>query len=267
MGRFRVAGSTAFFGLGIAALMIAIVPAKADIYTDTVGTDHYGGAEVDISNVVVTNDANNITFQINLNTAASIGPGANHFANYEIGIQIPGQEVSGQTMINGTFGTAIPGAGNPYGNSVGISTGENFFIGSFLDGATFSGGAQLYSYSSATGWSQVGSTAPITEIYTGTPSTTFSFPLSALGLSLGNSFKFDVWTSFGSPQSAYDALGNPSTPPGAAPFSGGSYDAATAAGSTLSMYTVAAVPEPGTLAIAIMGGLCLAAVGVRRRVP
>jgi len=107
MGSFRVAGSTAFFALGIPALMIATVPAKADIYTDTVSTDHYGGAEVDISNVVVTNDASNITFQINLNTAANIGPTASHFANYEIGIQVGGG-AGGQTAINGTFGTGNP---------------------------------------------------------------------------------------------------------------------------------------------------------------
>ena len=264
MGSFRVAGSTAFFALGIPALMIATVPAKADIYTDTVSTDHYGGAEVDISNVVVTNDASNITFQINLNTAANIGPTASHFANYEIGIQVGGG-AGGQTAINGTFGTGNPAAGNPYGNAVGISTGENFFIGSFLDGTGFSGGAELFSYSSAGGWTKIGATAPITEVYTGTPSTTFSFPLSALGLSPGNSFKFDVWTSFGSPQSAYDALGNAATPPGTAPFnSGASYDAATATGSTLSMYTVAAVPEPGTLALALVGAVGLLAMGVRR---
>src|SRR5262245_64598195 len=120
MSRCRVIGLTTFFALGIAALMIAAVPAKADVYPDTVGTDHYGGAEVDIINVAVTNDASNITFQINLNTAANIGPTAQHFANYEIGIQVGGG-AGGQTAINGTFGTGIPGAGNPYGNSVGIS--------------------------------------------------------------------------------------------------------------------------------------------------
>jgi hypothetical protein len=58
------------------------------VYTDAVGTDHYGGNEVDIASVVVTNDASNITFQINMNPAADIG--VNHFANYEVGIQVGG---------------------------------------------------------------------------------------------------------------------------------------------------------------------------------
>jgi hypothetical protein len=228
--------------------------ASATTYTDPLA-DNYGGPEVDISNVVVTNDASNIYFTINLNPAASIGPSANRYANYEVGIQ-EGGGAGGQTAINGTYGTA-PSDGNPYGNAVGISTGENYFIGSFLDGSSFSGGAQLYSYNSVAGWTQLGATAPITEVYSGTPSTGFAFPLSALGLSAGSSFKFDVWTTFGSPQSAYDALDNNGEGPGAAPYSGGTYDSATVAGSTLATYTVTAVPEPASMAILAGGGLLM----------
>ncbi len=133
-----VAASLLFTLAVVISLAVATLPAKAAVYTDALG-DNYGGAEVDISNVVITNDATNLYIQINLNPAANIGPTANHFANYEVGIQTGAS--GGQTAINGTFGTGNPAAGNPYGNSVGISTGENFFIGSFLDGASFSGGA------------------------------------------------------------------------------------------------------------------------------
>jgi hypothetical protein len=231
--------------------------ASATTYTDALG-DNYGGPEVDISNVVVTNDGTNINFMINLNPAASIGPSANHYANYEIGIQ-EGGGAGGQTAINGSFGTGDPTVGNPYGNAVGISTGENFFIGSFLDGSSYSGGAQLYSYNSVSGWTQVGGTASVTEVYSGTPSTDFSFPLSALGLSVGSTFNFDVWTSFGSPQSAYDALDNNGEGPGAAPYSGGTYDSATVPGSVLASYTV--VPEPASMAIIGGAGLLM----MRRR--
>src|SRR6516225_2604375 len=75
-----VVGSAARLALGIAAFLFTVGTASADVYTDATG-DNYGGAEVDISNVVVTNDATNINFQINLNTAANIGPSAAHFAN------------------------------------------------------------------------------------------------------------------------------------------------------------------------------------------
>jgi hypothetical protein len=167
----------------------------------------------------------------------------------------------GQTAINTTYGTGNPAAGNPYGSDVGISSGENYFIGSYLDGSSYSGGAQLYSYNSATGWSQVGATAPITEIYTGTPSTSFAFPLSALGLSAGSQFKFDVWTTYSGGQGAYDALDNNGEGPGPAPYSGGSYDSATVPGSVLATYTVTSVPEPASMAMLAGAGLMM----LRRR--
>jgi hypothetical protein len=232
---------------------LAVSPVMASTYTDALG-DNYGGPEVDISSVVINNDASSITFQINMNPAADIG--VNHYGNYEIGLQMNGG-VGGQTAINGTYGTGNPAAGNPYGNAVGISTGENFFIGNYLDSpGSYSGGAQLYSYSSVSGWTQVGASS-IVEVYTGSPSSTFTFTLASLGLTAGNSFKFDVWTTFGSPQGAYDALENPNLPPGTAPYSGGTYDSATAAGSLFAstIYTVQATPEPGTCALLGLGAL------------
>ncbi len=202
----------------LAACLTLSGSAWATTYTDTIGTDHFSGPEVDFANVVITNDASNITFQINMNPAADIGN--NRFGNYEFGIQI-GNGAGGQTAINGSggsgpsFGLGDPTVGTPYGNAVGISTGMNFFIGSFLgDRATnntFDGGANVYQYSSTTGWAIVGALATATEVFTGAPSTTFSFPLSSFGLNPGDSFKFDTYSTFGSPQAAYDAVGNPNS--------------------------------------------------------
>lgn len=240
----------------VAMLMAAVTlmpgAAKASVYSDQLG-DNYGGPEVDISSVTVTNDANNIDFTININPAADLTTNSSAF--YEVGIQTGA--AGGQTAINGSIGLGNPTVGNPYGNAIGISTGENFFIGSFLNGASSSGGAQLYSYSSTSGWAQVGATAAIAEVPTGAPSLSFSFPLSALSLSPGNSFKFDVWTTFGSPQSAFDALDSSRIPPGTAPYAGGTYDSATADGSVLSVYTVVAVPEPASTAIFLGGVIAL----------
>ncbi|HEY1922812.1 MAG TPA: PEP-CTERM sorting domain-containing protein [Tepidisphaeraceae bacterium] len=245
----------------VAPGLVLATNAMATTYTDALA-DNYGGPEVDISSVVVTNDATNINFLINLNSGASIGPSANHYADYEIGIQ-EGGGAGGQTAINGTYGTGNPAAGNPYGNAVGISTGENYFIGSFLAGSTYSGGAQLYGYSSVAGWNQIGSNATLTQVNSGSPSLSFSLPLSALGLSVGQSFNFDAWTSFGSPQAAYDALDNNGTGSANAPYnSGTTYDSATAPGSVLAIYTVAApVPEPTSMAILGGAGLLM----MRRR--
>ena len=220
----------------LAVLVLAVLPARATTYTDAIG-DSDGAAETDISSVVVTNDANNLTFAINLNTSATIS----QYPNYLIGIQVVGGPI-GQTNINNLSSGVT--AGNPWGKTVGISSGENFFIGVYPNGPSWSGGAQVFQYTNnqAGGWSsQIGNTIPIAETASGTPSITFSVPLSALGLSAGNSFNFDVWSTYGAPggQGAYDALDNPNYPLGY-PWDGAIYDSATAPGSVLANYTVMA---------------------------
>ena len=104
-----------------------------------------------------------------------------------------------------------------------------------------------------------------------TPSIEFSFPLSALGLSAGNSFHFDVWTTYSSPggQGAYDALDSSvqaASPPYGPTFA--TYDSATASGSTLATYTIANVAAADfnitfqvNMAAAIVQGLFSPGVG------
>lgn len=215
----------------IAAFGLAVLPAKATTYTDALG-DNYGGTEMDISGVTITNDAINLYIRINLNSTATI----DQYANYLVGIQI-GNGAGGQTLINNISSGAS--AGNPWGKTVGISSGENYCIAIYPNGPSWSGGAQTYQYSSSTGWSQIGGTASITEIASGTPSIKFAVPLSSLGLSAGNTFKFDVWSTYGSPggQGAYDALDS-SVQAAGSPASGTPYDSATATGSTLASYAV-----------------------------
>jgi hypothetical protein len=232
--------------------------------------NNYGDNSADIANVVVNNDSSNIYFTITMDPYANISTSGDYYADYEVGIQMNGG-AGGQQAINATYGTGVPAAGNPYGSAVGISSGENYFIGSYLDGPSYSGGAQLYSYDSGTGWSQIGATAPITEVSSndgsGSPpsgSISFEFPLASLGLSVGSSFNFDVWTSYSGGQGAYDALdqtGAMSTAEPTAPYSGGSYDSATATGSVFSSTVYTVVPEPASLALLGGAGLLM----LRRR--
>ncbi len=242
----------------ISALAILAAPAAMAQTTYTGGANHYGGVDANITSVVINNDANNITFQVNLNPGDSTV--SNPYDHYEFGLQMGGG-AGGQTLINGSYGMGTAN-GNPYGNAVGISTGENFFIGTYMTTSGVSqgltGGAQLYSFSTLTGWTQIGANAPLTIVPSGTPSIQFTLSLASLGLSAGSSFNFDTWSTFGSPQSAYQALDNPNLPPGIAPYSAGaSYDSATAAGSLFSttIYTVQASPEPGTCALLGLGAL------------
>lgn len=235
--------------------------------------NNYGDNSADIANVVISNDSSNIYFTITLDPYANISTSGDYYADYEVGIQT--NPLTGQGAINTTYGTGNPAAGNPYGSDLGISSGMNYFIGSYVAGPSYPGGAQLYSYSSApsVGWTEIGATAPITEVSSndgsGSPpsaSIAFAFPLAGLGLSVGSSFNFDVWTTYSGGQGAYDALDQPnqmSTAEPTPPYSGGSYDSALAPGSTFAttIYTVTAVPEPASLALLGATGLLM----LRRR--
>jgi hypothetical protein len=245
---------------------LAVSSAMAQTTYPADGANYYGGVDANMTSVVINNNATSISFQVNLNTSDSTV--SNPYDHYLLGLQMGGG-AGGQTLINGTYGTGTAD-GNPYGNAVGISTGENFFIGTYMTTSGVStgltGGAQLYSFSTLTGWTQIGANAPLTIVPTGTPSIAFSFSLSSFGLSAGNKFNFDAWSSFSSPQSAYQALDNPNLPPGTAPYnSGASYDSATAAGSTFAttIYTVQATPEPSTFALLGLGALGM--IGCLRR--
>lgn len=218
--------------------------ALATNYPDTTW-DNWGPAENDIVSVDVTNDAASLTFKINLNSAADLS--VNYYPNFEVGIQTNGG-AGGQTAINGNYGLGDPAIGSGYGTPVGISTGMNFFIGAYLNGPDYSGGAELFGYSTTSGWNKIGFTAPIIEVATGTASVSFSFPLSDVGLAAGNTMNFDVWSTYSGANSAYDALQNPvKTFDGTAdlPYPNGgnppaNYDSATANGSVISSraYTI-----------------------------
>jgi len=213
------------------------------VYTHGVGDNFSSGPEVNITSMLVSNDANNVNFLITLNPAANIN--TFYYADYELGFQMNGG-AGGQTLINGTYAANSPTEGNPYVNPVGISTCENYIADTYLSGPGYSGGSQLYSFSTTAGWVYDNFSALVETNNT----IQLSFPLSSLGLSAGNSFNFDLWTTFSDNDSAYDALDNANsltTIPGYQPFYSASvagsptpYDSATEPGSQFSttVYTV-----------------------------
>jgi hypothetical protein len=209
--------------------------AKATTYTGP-GTSLYGSVNDGggISSVAVNNDASTISFTIN-----SSQPQASYIF-YAIELQVVGQAGNGYT-----------GFSNPFGPTIGISTGENAVIDTYGTGAT------PYLYSS--GWVS-GSTVSYTAGGTGYNYASITVPLSSVGLTLGESFYFDVvstYTSYssGGPQAAYGALDSTGYPAEAngsyTPYNNNTYyDSATDASSTFgtgaSLYTLTAVPEPTT---------------------
>jgi hypothetical protein len=232
----------------VVALALALLPAKAATYSGTGNVNGGGAADgAGISSVVINNDASSITFTIN-----STQPMASYIF-YSIELQIIGQAGSGDTSLV-----------NPWGEHVGISTGENALVNTWGTGSTpgtFSGGV----------WTMG---AGASYVAGGTASTfaTMTESLSSLNLSVGQSFYFDVVSSYAAPggQAAYGALDNTSWPAESdlsyQPWLGSNYyDSATDAGGTkfgtaATMYTL--VPEPVASALMGMGTLVIL---IRRR--
>jgi hypothetical protein len=235
----------------LAALTLCAMPALAQITYPgpgvADGTTADGNA---ISSVVINNDASTISFTIN-----ATQPMASYIF-YAIEMQIVGQAGSGDA-----------GLVNPWGPHVGISTGENALVNTYGTGATpfiYSGGS----------WAS-GASVSYSAGGTGSTSASMTIPLSSLGLSVGESFYFDVVSSYtgGTPgQSAYGALANTGylaeSDNSYKPYLGSNfYDSATAAGTTFGtsadLYTISAVPEP--TATALLGSVGLLALILRRR--
>ena len=179
-----------------------------------------------ISSVVIGNTASNITFTINSSQPMT------SYVLYTVEIQKAGQGGSGDASLN-----------NPWGEHIGISTGVNSLIN------TWGTGASALTYSGT--WTQNGS-GSYDAGGTGSSFATKTFALSDLGLNVGDSFYFDVVSSYASPsgQAGYGALASTGYPAETdnsyQPWLGTNYyDSATDANSTFNsgatLYTV--VPE------------------------
>lgn len=200
-----------------------------------------------ISSVVVNNDANGITFTINTTEAQA------SYIFYSIELQIVGQAANGSTSLV-----------NPWGENIGASSGLNALINTYSDS-----GASALTYSGGS-WTQNASGAYAAG-GAGFDYATITMPLSSLGLTAGESFYFDVISTYASPsgQSAYGALdsvtGYPAESDGSyQPWLGSNYyDSANAGasgstfGTAATLYTVTEVPEPTTAAVLGLGALLL----------
>lgn len=213
--------TNAVVGSTLTVLALAVLPATATLYTDATG-EIISSANIDIASVEITNNATDIFFNINLN--GSIGS-PNDWGNYMVGID---SVAGGDTT------------GNAWTRPISMSSGMDYWLGSWVNGG---GGSQLWSYSGS--WAQQ-NTVGVTISSLGF---SFSQSLASLGLSAGNSFTFDVYTSgTGSGDGAIDAAGNASQTIGNWPDSYNS-------GANVLTYTVTPIPEPAAATLLALGSL------------
>jgi hypothetical protein len=222
----------------VALLSLVSQAAKATSYGDATGDVIVPGSpfpHIDIVSVDVTNDATKLTFKINV----AGDPVATDWGKYMVGIDsAPGGDP----------------ANNGWGRPIGMATGMDYWIGSWVDGGN---GAENRNWNGASWGLQSATYNPNPDslaISKDNSSVTLSLNFAGLGLGNGSTIFFDVYSSGGGGgDGAVDALGNPS--PSISDW-GNYYNS----GSNINSYTLV-VPEPASISLLALGGLA----GMRRR--
>lgn len=209
------------FWLSLAVSAATVRGLAASVYPDATGDFTPSGfGYLDITSVVVDNDATTLSFRINL----AGNPLAVDWAKYLIGLD---------TVAGGNT-TGPDGWGKPITMSVG---GMDYFIGSWMN---FGTGAELRVWDGSA-WNLVPN--PGLTVATDASSVTLALPFSVLGLNIGDTLRFDVYTTSDG-NSVLDAAGS-TTPLG---WNNNPYDS----GANVLTYTL--VPEPGLGALLLLGG-------------
>lgn len=215
-------------------------------YSDTVGDIDpglsNGGGTLDIVGMEVTNTLTDVIFKLTVNGDVS----TTDWGNFLVGIATGG---------NGTV------TGNGWDRPINLSSpvgGMDYWIGAWVNSG---GGAQLWSYDGSA-WTGPGALVDFGLTSGATSDLTYTASLASLGLSTGDTFYFDAYSSGGGgTDSAVDSLANPNI---SITSWSQVYTSSTTESAGLGLNSYTLVPEPSTY---LLSGLGLVALFlfVRRR--
>lgn len=225
--------------ISVAALQVNATPSVVfnDAINDIAPGLSTGGGTLDLVSMEVSNTNTDITFSLTVNGSVN----SVDWGKFMIGIA--NLHSAGTTTSDG-WARPIFMAGGSQANA-----GMTNWIGSWVDNG---GGAENRSYS-AGNWNLTGATynSNFGTFTKGGSNVSFTVSIASLGMTLGDSFLFDAYSSGGgNSDGAIDALANPNY---SVTNWGDSYTSSTSTG--IFAYTINSVPTPGAIALVGLAGL------------
>ena len=157
--------------LGCLAALACVPTALGDVYSDAIGDIAVGNANLDITQVEVTHDADNLYMTVSLN-------------GWEDWTKL-------LVFMDAGSGSATSGTNNPWGRAISTDWEFNDFYGTYFDDGDF---AQDWNYNGSEWGLTISRTVAVDR---GAATVMYTFSQTSLGIGEGDTISFDVATTGG----------------------------------------------------------------------